>query len=99
MSFQTGAETILLLLPFKKVMCSCSMACTFHHRLIENMVTLIANKNVALMDKVDILSKKSLREKIATYLMQEAVNIRVPILICHLEEYRWLCIFVQIEVL
>lgn len=73
-SFQTGAETILLLLPFKKVMCSCSMACTFHHRLIENMVTLIANKNVALMDKVDVLSKKSLREKIATYLMQEAVK-------------------------
>ena len=38
------------------------------------MVTLIANKNVALMDKVDVLSKKSLREKIATYLMQEAVK-------------------------
>ena len=36
------------------------------------MVTVIAEKNIVLMDKVDILSKKTLREKIATYLLQEA---------------------------
>jgi CRP-like cAMP-binding protein len=71
-SFWTTTDSKILFLSFRRIMCSCSMSCKFHHRLIENMVTLIAKKNVALMDKVDILSKKTLREKIATYLLQEA---------------------------
>ena len=44
------------------------------------MVTVIAEKNVVLMDKVDILSKKTLREKIATYLLQEASKTAEPLL-------------------
>ncbi|OOM13939.1 Crp/Fnr family transcriptional regulator [Clostridium saccharobutylicum] len=71
-SFWTSIDSKILYLSFSRIMQSCSMACKFHHRLIENMVTLIAKKNVALMDKVDILSKKTLREKISTYLLQEA---------------------------
>ena len=38
------------------------------------MVTLIAEKNVILMDKVDILSKKTIREKISTYLIQQSMK-------------------------
>lgn len=71
-SFLAATDSKIIFLPFSHVMYSCSMACKFHHRLIENMVTLIAAKNVALMDKVDIISKKTLREKIYTYLLQEA---------------------------
>jgi len=71
-SFLASADAKILFLSFEHIMQSCSMACKFHHRLIENMVTLIASKNIALMDKVDILSKKTLREKIATYLLQQA---------------------------
>lgn len=71
-SFLASADAKILFLSFGHIMQTCSMACKFHHRLIENMVTLIASKNIALMDKVDILSKKTLREKIATYLMQQA---------------------------
>lgn len=71
-SFQTSSDTVIIFLPFSRVMHSCSMSCKFHHRLVENMVSIIAAKNVALMDKVDIISKKSLREKIYTYLLQEA---------------------------
>ena len=44
------------------------MACVFHHRLIENMVRVIAAKNQELIRKVEVISKKTLREKILAYL-------------------------------
>ena len=42
-------------------------ACPFHHRLIENMLHLIAAKNAQLMEKLEIVSKKTLRKKLLTY--------------------------------
>ncbi|WP_198286487.1 MULTISPECIES: Crp/Fnr family transcriptional regulator [Bacillus] len=72
-SFYAATDCKILFMPFKKVMYTCSRACTFHHQLIENMVTLIANKNVQLMEKMEIMSKRTLREKILTYLSQQAL--------------------------
>ena len=71
-SFVADTASMILFLPFSRILRTCNMSCKFHHRLIENMDTVIAEKNIVLMDKVDILSKKTLREKIATYLLQEA---------------------------
>ena len=71
-SFVADTASMILFLPFSRILRTCNMSCKFHHRLIENMVTVSAEQNIVLMDKVDILSKKTLREKIATYLLQEA---------------------------
>lgn len=38
----------------------------------ERMVSLIAFKNIKFMEKIEIISKKTLREKILTYLLQQA---------------------------
>ena len=65
-------DTNVLYLPFRKVLHSCNLSCIFHHRLIENMVTLIADKNWQLMEKVEVTSKKTLRDKILTYLSLQA---------------------------
>jgi CRP-like cAMP-binding protein len=91
-SYLTSSETKILFLSFGHMMHACSMACKFHQQLIENMVALIASKNIALMDKVDILSKKTLREKIATYLLQQAgkqsnTNFEIPFGRVQLAEY------------
>ena len=51
---------------------TCTNACTFHHRLIENMVQLIADKNLELMKKTEVVTKKTLREKVLAYLSQQA---------------------------
>ena len=67
-TFLVSEDAKILFMPFDRVMHSCTMACQFHHRLIENMVKIIANKNRDLMRKVEIVSKKTLREKILTYL-------------------------------
>lgn len=73
-SFFAAAPCTVLFLPFHKVIHSCKMSCTFHHRLIENMVQLIGDKNVQLMHKIEIISKKTLREKIMAYLQQQVME-------------------------
>ena len=57
-----------MFIPFDRVMHSCTMACKFHHQLIENMVRVIANKNRDLMRKVEVVSKRTIREKLLCYL-------------------------------
>ena len=71
-TFTAAAESEILFLPFHKIMNTCTSSCVFHHQLVENMVKLICNKNVQLMDKIEATSKKTLREKILTYLLGQA---------------------------
>ena len=71
-SFLAAEETKVLFLSFGRVMRTCSHACEHHQRLVENMVRVIADKNRELMQKVEIISKKSLREKILAYLSHYA---------------------------
>ena len=83
-TFQAAENTQVLLLSFCRVMHTCSHACVFHQTLIENMVRLIARKNRELMRKVEVVSKKTLREKILAYLSIQAQNqnsryIQVPL--------------------
>ena len=67
-TFAAAQDCRVLFLSFSRVMHTCTHACQFHQRLIENMVRLIARKNRELMRKVEVVSKKTLREKILAYL-------------------------------
>ena len=71
-SFTAAQPSRVLFLSFCRVMHTCTHACQFHQTLIENMVRLIARKNRELMRKVEVVSKKTLREKILAYLSIQA---------------------------
>lgn len=71
-TFLVSEDAQILFLPFDRVMHSCSMACQFHHRLVMNTVRIIANKNRDLMRKVEVVSKRSIREKLLAYLSIQA---------------------------
>lgn len=71
-TFMVSEDSKILFIPFNKVMRTCARTCVFHHRLIENMVRIIASKNRNLMRKVEVISKKTLREKILAYLSLQA---------------------------
>ena len=75
-TFLVSEDARILFLPFNRVMHSCTMACAFHHRLIENMVRIIAGKNRDLMQKVEVVSKRTIREKILAYLSLQAQRQR-----------------------
>ncbi len=91
-SFVAGSKTTVLFAPFDRVFSSCAQSCCFHRQLIENMVAAIAEKNVTLMEKVDIISKRTLREKIIEYLTlqaqyQGAMAFEIPLGRIQLAEY------------
>ena len=71
-SFVAAQDSKVLFLSFCRVMHTCTHACQFHQTLIENMVRLIARKNRELMRKVEVVSKKTLREKLLAYLSIQA---------------------------
>lgn len=73
-TYCAASDCKILFLQFERIINSCTRSCVFHHRMIENMVKLIADKNKELLEKIGIVSKKNLREKIMGYLSQQAQN-------------------------
>ena len=67
-TFVAAEDSKVMFLSFCRVMHTCTHACIFHQTLIENMVRIIARKNRELMRKIEVVSKKTLREKILAYL-------------------------------
>ena len=57
----------VLYFDFHNVTSPCSKSCSFHLSLIENMLKIIARKNLMLNQKIDILSKRTLREKLLCF--------------------------------
>lgn len=64
------AETAanVMLLDFKKILNVCPRTCQHHTQLIENMMCIIAKKNLFLQSRLEILSKKSIRERVLLFL-------------------------------
>ena len=94
-TFLVSEDAQILFLPFDRVMHNCTMACQFHHRLIENMVRVIADKNRDLMRKVEVVSKRTIREKLLAYLsiqaqIQQVRYFEIPLGRVELAEY--LCV-------
>lgn len=90
-SFQAATNCNILFLPFEKVIKTCSNLCSYHHKLIENMMRLVAEKNLRLIKKVEVTSNKSIREKVISYLANQEQNkdkqIIIPFNRTELAEY------------
>ena len=55
-----------------RVMTTCSAACSFHSAVIKNLLFAVAEKNRTLVRKLSHISKRSTREKLISYLSDEA---------------------------
>jgi len=58
----------ILWLKFDRVVQTCANSCTFHNRLIENMLKVVADKNLYLQNRMEVVSMKSIRDKVLHYL-------------------------------
>lgn len=67
-----AAESEIMFVDFKKLITTCGNSCGFHHRLILNMLRILANKNILLNQKMELTSKRTTREKLLAYLSAEA---------------------------
>lgn len=71
-SFLAATDCRVLFLSSEHILHPCERSCLFHHRLTENLFDLLGKKNVQLMEKIEVTSKLTLREKILTYLSLQA---------------------------
>ena len=73
-SVTASVDSSIVLMEYRKIIKMCPAACLFHNKMIENMLVIIANKNVMLTKKLNYVSRRSTREKLLAYLMDEATK-------------------------
>lgn len=64
-----AADCEIMFLQFKRLVTTCSSACAFHAQLIENMMNILAAKNMHMTRKNRILSQRSIYEKLRQFFM------------------------------
>ena len=62
----------VLLLDCSRVLKGCANACPFHSRLVFNLLQITARKNLALTQKIRYMSKKTTRDKLMEFLLDQA---------------------------
>ncbi len=68
----TVEDTLILILSYEKCTSMCQNACTRHKVLINNLFQILSKENIELIQKIENVSQKSIRDKILTYLSNEA---------------------------
>lgn len=66
--------TEVLFLDIRKILTVCSSACGFHTRLIHNLLSVLAQKNLLLTKKMEHITKRNTREKLLSYLSSESLK-------------------------
>ena len=67
-------KTEVLLIDYKRIVTTCSSSCAFHMALIKNMVKLLAQKNVMLTQKMEMITHRTTRERLMVYLSSQAMK-------------------------
>ncbi len=65
-------DSEIMLLDCSKIMASCCKSCQFHNRMIENLLKIVARKNLFFHQKIEVISQRTTREKLMTYLLLQA---------------------------
>ena len=67
---RTACDVVFI--DYPHILKRCERACTHHSLLVQNMLRLISDKAQALSERVDVLSRRSIREKLLCYFNQLA---------------------------
>lgn len=71
-------ESKILFMDVRKMLTVCSSACQFHSRLIQNLLSVMAGRNLILTAKIDHISQKTIREKVMSYLSWQSKKLGSP---------------------
>ena len=65
-------DSAVIFFDVKRIITVCSSACRFHSMVVQNLFFAISEKNRMLVQKLGHISKRSTREKLISYLSEEA---------------------------
>ena len=60
----SARDSEILLADFRRIINICGSACSFHNRLIQRLLRIVAEKNLMLNQKIEIISKRTIRERL-----------------------------------
>ena len=73
-SIVARTASVVMFLNIGRLLTVCSETCPQHARLIRNLVSVLAGKNLRLNDKITHMSKRRTREKLLSYLSSESLR-------------------------
>ena len=73
-SVEAREDTTILFLNVGRILSICPDGCSFHAQLIQNLLIDMAQKNRKLSEKITHMAKRSTREKLLSYLSEQAVK-------------------------
>lgn len=68
----TLEDSAVLFFDVKRVLTTCSSACRFHGLVVQNVFFAISEKNRKLVQKLRHMSRRTTREKLISYLSEQA---------------------------
>ena len=71
-------DSVVIFFNVKRIITTCPSACRFHAMVVQNMFFAISEKNRNLVQKINHITKRSTREKLISYLSQEAGKQNSP---------------------
>ncbi len=75
---RAAAPTRVSFLRSEAVMGRCEHACACHSRMVENLFRLVTEKAMSLSERVEVLSRRSIREKLLRYFQLQAAKGHGP---------------------
>lgn len=72
------APVTALLLDVRRVLTTCSPGCAFHDRMIRNLLSILAAKNLDFNEKLSHMGQRTTKQKILSYLSAEALRQGSP---------------------
>ena len=69
-------ESTVIFFNLNKMLTVCSAACRFHSLVIQNLFFAVSEKNRRLVGKLGHISKRTTREKLMSYLSEQAKNTK-----------------------
>lgn len=65
-------DSVAIFFDVRRIITTCSCACKFHSKIIENLFFAISEKNRKLVQKLSHMSERTTRDKLISYLSEEA---------------------------
>ena len=67
-------DALILSMNFNNCSTMCNNACSHHIALIQNMFKILSKENIELLEKIENISQKSIRDKLLTYFSNESIK-------------------------
>lgn len=73
-SIVAAEDSEIMLLHMNRLMQTCSVSCAHHHKLIRNLVSVMARNVLNLNNKITHMGKRNTRDKLLSYLSAESMR-------------------------